>query len=463
MVRVFCAVLALLLAGGVAGAQERTMHFDNLVLKFEFPSRFAYVDRDEAQVYFSDGETVIEFSWRWLGDFPDDAGAKLLEEIETYPTYGRVDGHFRDDLEFEIALKEKYDRAAFIRWTDRGNGYTRLSYAMTTCCDRFILFTIEYPSSVKHDWLEGFYASFKKGDVGQYDTSKDDIDVSYRMMLPRAGTRATSDAQRLYDACSNGWNKRLYGARPNAKAMGAYIIDGEAWCQQAWGHKSEASAWEVIQKACDEKGAADCYRFAKGDELSEWADEQRVAAEYGSRDDGYRQRQEEARAAAAAKERRRTQLIVRINNKDRFDIGVAFYSSNRKNFGWPGNNRHWVMSSGEKREFALECQPGEKICYGAARKNNNSQIWGVGLGWVDGCQGCCMTCGHEYGYSLADGGPYREPQVSRRSGNDGVEILGSVLEGLALGLGAAGAIQNSSPPPAPRGRNFRQSDISGTR
>lgn len=291
MVRAVWLVMCALLMGGIAHGEERTMHFDNLVVKYDFPSRFEYAGRDESTVYFSDGEATMEFAWRVLGEFPADAGATLLDEIETYPEFGRIDGYFRDDLDFEITKKEKFARSAYVRWIDRKNGYTRLGYAMTSCCGRFIVFTIEAPIGSDQDWLRDFYTLFNKGDIAQYDASDDLIRGVYRLKLPRTATPPTGEAQRLYDACSYSWNKHLHGGRPDAKAMVAYLADGKAWCRQTWGRKSEAAAWAEVKKACDDKGAPNCYRFSLGHVLSDWARDQQSSIQSGERDRAYRRNQ----------------------------------------------------------------------------------------------------------------------------------------------------------------------------
>lgn len=72
------------------------------------------------------------------------------------------------------------------------------------------------------------------------------------------------------------------------KAMAAYFKGKDVACSWRSGYASKAEAWAAAHKGCKENGGAECYQFALGSELSEWADKERVNAEYGFRDRDYR-------------------------------------------------------------------------------------------------------------------------------------------------------------------------------
>ncbi|RUM97477.1 hypothetical protein EET67_12525 [Pseudaminobacter arsenicus] len=281
----------------VAIAEERTMHFDNIVFEYDFPSRFAFVGRSDGSVYFSDDTTVFEFNWRYLGaDENDDRASMILSEIEEFPTLYREDGYFRDDLEFEIVKKEALSLGAYIQWRDVGNGFSRLSYGVATCCNKYMLVTIERPTAVGHeDWMEVFYSSFRQGKIAQYDSSDNGLEGT-DWKLPRATTPAQTTRQLLYDACSSSWNKRLFAGRADNKMMGAFTVAGKAWCSWDHARRTLGEAWESIKTACQENGAGDeCYVFATGENLADWASEERFSVELGTREERYRESQVAAR------------------------------------------------------------------------------------------------------------------------------------------------------------------------
>ena len=84
-------------------------------------------------------------------------------------------------------------------------------------------------------------------------------------------------------------------------------------------------------------------------------------------------------------------------------LSIAFYSDTRRNYGWPGWDRNWTVTEHENT-YTLNCQEGEKICYGAWPEGNvNSTYWGVGPFRRQSCTNCCGECnGGTYNIRLAD-------------------------------------------------------------
>jgi hypothetical protein len=166
---------------------------------------------------------------------------------------------------------------------------------------------------------------------------------------------------------------------------------------------------------------------------------------------------------------RAASLVFNITNKDRYDMQVEFYSESRKHV-WPGGNEVFILRHGRTQRFALNCNPGEKICYGSWRAIGDAIHWGAGRNDREHCDNCCFVCGRgEARFSLLDAGA---PRYARRNGGNGGNVgnvLGSIITGLAAGLGAGAAIQSHAPrntyhdtpaPPAPRGPAYRRSGIS---
>lgn len=78
-----------------------------------------------------------------------------------------------------------------------------------------------------------------------------------------------------------------------------------------------------------------------------------------------------------------------------YKVYVKFFSQSR-NVAWPSYERAWVLADSKFHEFALNCQRGEKICYGAGTDTEQT-TWGVGPRGDMGCSDCCRTCGQSPG------------------------------------------------------------------
>jgi hypothetical protein len=80
-----------------------------------------------------------------------------------------------------------------------------------------------------------------------------------------------------------------------------------------------------------------------------------------------------------------------------YKVQLKFYSQDR-NAVWPSASRAYVLDDSRQHEFSLNCQPGERICYGAwdvTTRGSGNKYWGVGQNDRHGCRGCCWTCGRE--------------------------------------------------------------------
>jgi hypothetical protein len=162
-----------------------------------------------------------------------------------------------------------------------------------------------------------------------------------------------------------------------------------------------------------------------------------------------------AKERAAREESRRT-LVVDVRSLDQYIVHLNFHSQDR-NIGWPGGDQIYPLNDSDFHTFRLSCTPGENICYGAGRSGNYSIYWGAGIDGRQGCQGCCMTCGGSYRYTLNGGS-----SGSSSSLGGMLDALNGVLSGAAgAAAGAAGPRSRSMPTfrPAPPPRS---SDVTGT-
>lgn len=73
-------------------------------------------------------------------------------------------------------------------------------------------------------------------------------------------------------------------------------------------------------------------------------------------------------------------------------VDVEFYSQTYDHV-WPGNGNVWTIRDYDAHSYNLECETGEKICYGAWLRGDSDTYWGVGLNDFDGCDNCCAVCG----------------------------------------------------------------------
>jgi len=150
-----------------------------------------------------------------------------------------------------------------------------------------------------------------------------------------------------------------------------------------------------------------------------------------------------------------------IHNNSPYRVGVEFYSQTRDH-AWPGGDRQYTVNN--DGTYSLNCNAGEKICYGAWRDGNSSVYWGVGMNDKHGCERCCITCGGTFETTLTD-------NAGSGGGGSGLsDALGAATDILS---GAAGVVGNSrrgsgstitmpNPSSVPNGRSRNpQSTITG--
>jgi len=72
-------------------------------------------------------------------------------------------------------------------------------------------------------------------------------------------------------------------------------------------------------------------------------------------------------------------------------VDVKFFSSNR-NHVWPSRDTVYTIKNYDVQTYNLSCISGEKICFGAWRRGNDSKYWGAGHTGKKACSTCCYIC-----------------------------------------------------------------------
>ncbi len=72
-------------------------------------------------------------------------------------------------------------------------------------------------------------------------------------------------------------------------------------------------------------------------------------------------------------------------------VHLVFYSVDR-NAAWPGDDETVVLDNRAARSFAIQCNRGERICFGAWVRGRGKRHWGVGRHAKYGCELCSYTC-----------------------------------------------------------------------
>ncbi len=86
------------------------------------------------------------------------------------------------------------------------------------------------------------------------------------------------------------------------------------------------------------------------------------------------------------------QMTWKIRSSYDYQVQLEFYSQDRK-AAWPGNDRAYSLKDSAVHTFTLQCQRGEKICYGAWPTGGGKTYWGVGPRNAHACKTCCAICG----------------------------------------------------------------------
>lgn len=84
-------------------------------------------------------------------------------------------------------------------------------------------------------------------------------------------------------------------------------------------------------------------------------------------------------------------FLFSIQSEYPYIVHLAFYSENR-NWEWPGGDQVYVLDDSRVHDYSLNCNSGEKICYGAWPKGTRQSYWGVGPDANQSCSDCCYIC-----------------------------------------------------------------------
>ena len=93
----------------------------------------------------------------------------------------------------------------------------------------------------------------------------------------------------------------------------------------------------------------------------------------------------------------------KLTNKAENAIMVKFFSRTRAHV-WPSATTHEKLDDDAQHSYALTCEVGEEICYGASDSEFNKRYWGIGFKGDKHCQDCCIKCGNNtwHAWSLVD-------------------------------------------------------------
>lgn len=87
------------------------------------------------------------------------------------------------------------------------------------------------------------------------------------------------------------------------------------------------------------------------------------------------------------------QIIWNVTSRYPYTAQIKFFSRSR-NVEWPRPGMAWELNDYKTKTFKLNCNKGEKVCYGAWDTGTPSTYWGVG-GNKHACSDCCRICSEE--------------------------------------------------------------------
>lgn len=100
------------------------------------------------------------------------------------------------------------------------------------------------------------------------------------------------------------------------------------------------------------------------------------------------QRSSANETAELAPEKRGRAIKFVISSRASYIQYLKFFSETHV---WPGRTRAYILDSRKPISFRLNCELGEKICFGAYDSSTKSG-WGVGRYGDKGCENCCAVC-----------------------------------------------------------------------
>lgn len=80
-----------------------------------------------------------------------------------------------------------------------------------------------------------------------------------------------------------------------------------------------------------------------------------------------------------------------IDNQQTFDVAIELYGSPPAR-RWPGDGKVYLIEKGARKSIPVECNEGERICYGGWMAGNDKVSFGAGIDMSFACQDCCFIC-----------------------------------------------------------------------
>ncbi len=78
-----------------------------------------------------------------------------------------------------------------------------------------------------------------------------------------------------------------------------------------------------------------------------------------------------------------------IVNETFYEVALELYGKGRV---WPGDGKVYAIDPEAKKSIPVECNAGERICYGGWRVGNDRITFGGGPDMQYACEDCCFIC-----------------------------------------------------------------------
>lgn len=86
-----------------------------------------------------------------------------------------------------------------------------------------------------------------------------------------------------------------------------------------------------------------------------------------------------------------SEITFRFTNQAASPVLVRLYSADR-DLTWPRDGQLFILADRAPRKFAVGCELGEQICYGAWVEGDFTRFWGAGHEGKAVCDDCCRIC-----------------------------------------------------------------------
>jgi hypothetical protein len=80
-----------------------------------------------------------------------------------------------------------------------------------------------------------------------------------------------------------------------------------------------------------------------------------------------------------------------MKNRTTRPVVVELYGQDRQ-MAWPGGDQVYYLEKAERKSVPIECNSGERICWGAWRYGDDGWTWGTGPDNAKACEDCCSRC-----------------------------------------------------------------------